>query len=71
MVQLVFFRFIGDPTVQERFPDTAIFTESPQITGGCEGDGLEDYIDGKIPGFLADHQVVDYDKWYEVWTTNR
>ncbi len=64
-------QFVGDPKVQERFADTSIFAEPPQITGGYDGEDLDDYVDGENPGFLVDHQLVDYDKWYEMWSKNR
>lgn len=60
-----------EPTVQERFADTSAFAEPPSITGGYEGEDLEPMPEGEHVAFFIDHQLADYDKWYEVFSSRR
>jgi len=64
-------QFISEPEVQERFADRSLFVESPQITGGYEGTYLESFEEGENPAFQVDHQLTDYNRWFEAWSSNR
>jgi len=63
-------KFLQEPQVQEQFADTSIFVEPPELIGGYKGTELELFLEGENPAFFVDHQLINYDKWHELMSSN-
>jgi hypothetical protein len=62
---------MAEPQVQERFADTSLFAEPPKVNGGYEASDLEAFPVDENPAFFVDHRLLDYDKWFAVFSAHR
>lgn len=64
-------KLFNEPGVQERFADRSLFAETPRIAGGYDGTDLESHSADERVAFFVDHQLADYDKWHEIWSSHQ
>jgi|GEM_PF-1672033 hypothetical protein len=71
-MKLALDQITSDPRVQQQFRDDSLFSEPLQTVCAFEASTLEPLseVERQIPAVFVDHQLADYDSWFEAWSAN-